>query len=827
MSISYLSKPLSSDVTPFRENIELISKVGQYRQSKYDKVVDTMLQKQNDLLNIDVSFAPPEVQSEKENLLKRADDELNELAKVDLLNPENINKAEAIFEPIVNNDKIILGAQYTKQVRENQATYDEWKKKKPEHYNSANEAYSMQQAMKATQMSFKEFKDNYQNLDIQAIQFRDIDKEFREAAKSLGVSLKTTTMMNDEKGMYLLTDTNQKLYAKDVMAILPNDAGILAQAKVNAWSSMGQITQDELLQSRKDIYISQYKDTQDINQSLSKTNEVIKTKIADIKAYNEKGKLAASAYSSKYNGVDFSKPENRELLIKQLEQEIESNSQIITTNQKQLDQYNDYINQLSVLNSKPLSDNELLGLKTQYYLEQKKHAYGEAYKQDIREVKAEVDPYKKIEAEFKSSAALKQLDYEYNVKEKMLQAELDLALGKNRGNSSSGESNESQQPSGEGALIPDVPSDTPEKTKITYEDLNSQILTINKTVGTSDSDPNGDLFKEYSNNYKSAISSSNPTEAFSQAVKEYKDKMLGYKGDDKALSSDGHLTFGEVKQKYAEVNGFLNQRALLQAEAIMKQKLIDDLTEKNVPNNSKFSVDVFREAEYQRLWKIDPQLAAAYKFDNKKANYAYEKEKANNKLEKLDFGTMTTKLVPVANETTKDPARSITEAAKNQIISAIPKLDKSKIDVLNFEYKDGKWFVNYRDKVMIDTDESFILSRDFVARFAQDLNVAQPIEIYKYMVAQYNYNQSGDTYSNSKKEIVSPPIVINGISWNLLIDNSTVPGMVKIGQSNNLYKDYQQVKPEQAIGFITQGNNSQLSATQETLQAIKEKYIGK
>ena len=106
--ISYLSTPLKSEVQPYQENIELISKVGQYRQSKYDKVVDTMLQKQNDLLNIDVSFAPPEVQSEKENLLKRADDELNELAKVDLLNPENINKAEAIFEPIVNNDKIIL-----------------------------------------------------------------------------------------------------------------------------------------------------------------------------------------------------------------------------------------------------------------------------------------------------------------------------------------------------------------------------------------------------------------------------------------------------------------------------------------------------------------------------------------------------------------------------------------------------------------------------------------------------------------------------------------------------------------------------------------------
>ena len=96
----------------------------------------------------------------------------------------------------------------------------------------------------------------------------------------------------------------------------------------------------------------------------------------------------------------------------------------------------------------------------------------------LQEVKAEVDPYKKIEAEFKSSAALKQLDYEYNVKEKMLQAELDLALGKNKGNSSSGESNESQQSSGEGSLIPDVPSDTPKKTKITYEKIDYTLLKL-------------------------------------------------------------------------------------------------------------------------------------------------------------------------------------------------------------------------------------------------------------------------------------------------------------------------------------------------------------
>ena len=95
MAISYLSKPLQSEVKPFQENLDLISKVSAYKQNKYDKVIDTILQKQDSLLNLDT--LNEQVTSDKNNLMKIADQQLNELAKVDLLNPENINKAEVIF----------------------------------------------------------------------------------------------------------------------------------------------------------------------------------------------------------------------------------------------------------------------------------------------------------------------------------------------------------------------------------------------------------------------------------------------------------------------------------------------------------------------------------------------------------------------------------------------------------------------------------------------------------------------------------------------------------------------------------------------------------
>lgn len=136
MSISYLSKPLSSEVQSYQENIDLISKVATYKQSRYDQVVDTMLQKQNDLLNLDT--LNEQVTSDKNNLLKIADQQLNELAKVDLLNPENINKAEAIFQPITSNKSIMEDVYYTKKIRENQEFAQQTLKKDPSIGNQKN-----------------------------------------------------------------------------------------------------------------------------------------------------------------------------------------------------------------------------------------------------------------------------------------------------------------------------------------------------------------------------------------------------------------------------------------------------------------------------------------------------------------------------------------------------------------------------------------------------------------------------------------------------------------------------------------------------------------
>jgi len=825
MSISYLSKPLESTVQPFEDNVALISQVAQTRQNKYDNLLDTIFQKENQLLNIDVSYAPLEVQQEKDNLLKRADEELDKLVRSDLLIPDNIQKAENIFTPIVTNEKVMLGAQYTQAVKNNTSLYEEWRKDGKGMYNSANEAYTMTQANKARNMSYKDFKDNYQNFDINAVEFRDIDKEYREAAKTLGFTLKNTVQYSDPSGMYFITDTNQKLYAKDIMNILPNDAGINSQAKVNAWSSMSNVSQNDIIQARKEIFSSQYKETKSINDNLATLNSTISENLKNIQANNSVGKnLLETVYSKKFPDLDLSTPEGKAQVVKSLQDELSNNKLTIANNDSELSTYQEYIAELDKLNSKPLDEQQLLGLKTQYYLEGKKRSYGEAFKQDIRELKIDQNPYGVIQANYEKSVALEAKKHEYDIENKLLDAQIDLATGKGSKSSGNGENEEQKSSS---VLIPSVPEEADKNEKFTYEGLTSDIVTTNSMIGKDVKDENAPLFKSFASSYKTA-NDENPTTAtndFKKDIDDYTRSMDGFKGDYNALSPNGHETYAQVQAKYPDVKSYLDERSLLQSVAIAKQSLIDDINGKNVKSAfPEINSDVIINAKYEELKKLDPQAAATYKYESEKNLRGQKKQYSNEKLSKLDFGTLSTKLVPVANKNAKDPARDITEAAKNQIVSAIPKLDKSKIDVLSFEYKDNNWIVNYRDKAMIDTDESMVLSKDFVSKFSNDLNVAKPVEIYKLMVAQYNYNKSGDTYSNPNKEIKSPPIVMNGISWTLLLDNSTANGKVKIGRTSDKFKDYQEVTPEVAIGYITKGNKSSLSSV-NTLEEIIKKYL--
>ena len=121
--ISYLSKPITSSVEPYKENVGLIAQVANQKQNKYDQVLSTIFQKQNQLLNLDLQWASPETISRKDNLLKEADNQLNKMASSDLTIPDNISKVENIFTPITTDKHIMIVMRFTKKVKECQSFY--------------------------------------------------------------------------------------------------------------------------------------------------------------------------------------------------------------------------------------------------------------------------------------------------------------------------------------------------------------------------------------------------------------------------------------------------------------------------------------------------------------------------------------------------------------------------------------------------------------------------------------------------------------------------------------------------------------------------------
>lgn len=134
--ISYLSQPIKSTVVPYSENVGLIAQVAQQKQSKYDDLLSTIFQKQNQLLSLDT--LNEKVTAKKEDVLKQVDNQLNKLASSDLTIPDNISKVEGLFDPITSDKDILSDVYYTKQIRENQKFAEDILKKDPSVGNQTN-----------------------------------------------------------------------------------------------------------------------------------------------------------------------------------------------------------------------------------------------------------------------------------------------------------------------------------------------------------------------------------------------------------------------------------------------------------------------------------------------------------------------------------------------------------------------------------------------------------------------------------------------------------------------------------------------------------------
>lgn len=835
--ISYLSQPYKSTVEPYKENVGLIAQVAQQKQSKYDNILSTIFQKQNQLLNLDTSQGSEEAEIKKDNLLKEADNQLNKFATSDLTIPDNISKVENIFSPIINDKDIMGAASITAFTKEQAAYFDEWKKEGKGLYNPLNQSFFLEQSQKNRKMTLKEVKEKGYIQPI-ATEFVDIDKEFREAVKELGYNEENSVMGSDETGMYIITKEGKRLSMESILGVLPNHAGITNQAKINAWASMQNITALEILNERLKINQTKYKDAQKFEEDLNENNKSIDNNIKEINSNSTKGnELIKNIYQKDYPDVDLTTSEGKKFLITKLEEKKQENINLITNNKSSITRQEEYVQELiktyglkldangNVISSNNLDDDALLDLKTQYYLENKRMAYAKAFSKNMQNIKVEANPYSVINTNFQNSVALKEIEDQYAKENKILDAELEFA----KGNASNNPSDPNKPfVDAETKLIPAPAEVEGKKEKYTYEGLQTEIKEVSKLVGTGDLGLDGGLAKSFFPEFSSDGDINKGKKEFEKRLLKYKSQMNGYTGNDNAKTvSDPHKTYGQVKEEFKVEKGYLDRRALLQAEVLQKQKFIDDLSGINNKKVGKidFDIDAFHKLEIQRLNKIDPKLGEEYKFNLKRDKLFSIKEKVNEKLKKYDLGSLSSKLVPRASTNATDPARMLVEDAKNQIFSINKKIDKSNIQIKDFELKNGQWYVNYIDKTFIDTEESDPLSNEFVAHYANDFNVAAPIEIYKIMLSQKKYHTSGDEGSLPNKIIESSEIVIDGQAWKMIIDNSTPDGMVRLGKPGEPFVDFKAPEPVENVLKYISGNSSSLSPTSNVFQQIRERYL--
>ena len=274
--ISYISTPLKSEVKPYQENIKLIAAVANEKQAKYDSVIDSLLYKEYNYLNLDIHNA--KIKQEHNDLMKNIDKQLNSLAKSDLLLPENLNKAEKLFDPIMNNSNIQKGVIYTKKIREAEEFEKETLKKDPSIGNKLNKNV-------AEEMRNMFYEANPEDLDKIApytqifTPYKDITTDLSKLIKELGVlNPEKYTTSSDIMGVLNEYVKSGKI-SKDVVFSKINTLmtpEVQHQLMLNGWSSYGKADLNSFLGELEKNIIPQINSNEKIIESLDEKIKLIK-----------------------------------------------------------------------------------------------------------------------------------------------------------------------------------------------------------------------------------------------------------------------------------------------------------------------------------------------------------------------------------------------------------------------------------------------------------------------------------------------------------------------------------------------------------------------
>jgi len=426
MAISYLSQKIAPGVIPEQIPLELVAQVAAQKQNKYDQVLDSVFAQYNNLLGLDAS-SNREANQLYNSKMEKSEKDLVSVSKLDLLNPDNGEKINNIFNPILN-DENIMGAVYrTKVNNEVNTTYKNWLKKGSDDYSEKNYRDSLEQQEANRNMSLEDFSKKPRN--ITATPYKDVNAHLVEQAQKIPAY---KDLAVTESGAFYLKSTNEGVAMETILNMLDISGPYLSQMEINARQEYKNTPAESILGSMMERTGVNIKSYEKVNAANIESIKITDININKLEKETPDAPLSSEMLRVFRKQIDPELEEtttNKEILTylrnskKVKENNIEQNKESITRlndyNSKLLKQYGGSLDgQGNVVLSQPLDfDNENF-LKTQFGVLTTKErvAEGMAYKQQSLEmtqnpeymerikfnnslIKAEVDSLLKIEEE--------------------------------------------------------------------------------------------------------------------------------------------------------------------------------------------------------------------------------------------------------------------------------------------------------------------------------------------------------------------------------------------------------------------------------------------
>lgn len=470
MGISYLSKPIAPGVMPMQEPIELIAQVAAQKQAKYDTMLTAVMGQYENLLGLDTSAGSLEITEKYNQLMNQANKDIVSLAKLDLMNPDNADKINNVFSPILENTDIMTAVSDTQRFRKEVALDDQLRLKHFDKYSPKNRQYMFERIEQNRNMTTEEYRVK-KHTPVASL-FFDIKANLVEQAKNLE---ETEKVVVTQDGFYIITKEGKMKTQEEIMQFLTLDSRHYQQAEIDAYFNYKGTAPEEILGATLKKYDNGSKLYQTVIKEVNEDLKIIDLTLEKLKNLKDEEVLPEKLnqeFSKKYGTKipatttvgDIKKLEEgkKAKLIGEKEQHTLALQELNETKTSFVTKYGIQENPITkqITLTTPLDERVVDGLKTNYYLQDIQFQVAKGMQVNKETVKIETDAYGLETARAKNDLLKLQLE-----------AELDALKPKSDGQGGGGSANPNTPPAPTYIPVPGGTIETSEKETFTEKQM--------------------------------------------------------------------------------------------------------------------------------------------------------------------------------------------------------------------------------------------------------------------------------------------------------------------------------------------------------------------